>query len=167
MKTLIFGLLFTQSAQAFTTPQFGPYVDVGGTTAIPIYSADWLGGGTLSAGLWFGNYDSVYAMGKYTSLGLTTNIALHQEIESLLEIRRGVDMLVVSVFGLGGGGFRYMPSHIAPTAHLGVGIKRRHTPYIGWSVRLEGVTTFTQTPSTQLQISLTGSFARPWTAQEN
>ena len=166
MKSILFGLFLTQSAHAFTTPQYGPYLDAGGIAAIPVYNADWSGGATLSGGLWFGNYDSVYAMGKYTSLGLTTNLTHHRQIESLVEVRRGIELLVLSVFAIGGGGVNYLSSNLTPTAHLGVGIKRRHTPHLGWSVRLEGVTAFAETPSTQLQISLTGSFARPWTIQQ-
>jgi hypothetical protein len=160
-STILLSIFLTQNAHALTTPQYGPYFDAGGTVAAPLHNAAWSSGATLSAGFWLGNYDSVYAIGKYTSLGITTNLSYNRQVESLLEIRKGLDMLVVNVFAVGGGGFKYIAPDFVPTAHLGLGFKRRRTPHFGWSLRLEGVTTFIESPSTHLQISLAGSFARP------
>ena len=102
----VFPLLLTalvSPASAFTEPMSGLYAETAASTAVlDIPSVGWRGsvGGTFATGLWLGQYDDVYALGKFLSLGAVVSMVGHQEGALLIpqfEVRRGWDILLTQV----------------------------------------------------------------------
>ncbi|MEM6930257.1 MAG: hypothetical protein AAF602_25175, partial [Myxococcota bacterium] len=90
---------------SLSRPQAGPALDVGGGigwSGEPVAVA-----AQLSAGGWFGRYDDDFAIGRHWWFGATGRLRARSarvEIAPMIEIRRGIDLLVAGVQGFVAGG---------------------------------------------------------------
>ncbi len=132
-------LLLPSTAAALSQPRQGPYVDVsGGLSAELLPTAlgpEW----GLSAGWWWGEYDDVYALGRYTALGLTLRQAwVAGGLRTLpqVEVRRGTDVLVVGYHAFLSAGPELGERGLGAVALIGGGAKMRFTPHVGLGVRV-------------------------------
>ena len=55
--------LISTPAIAITTSQYGPYADAGASGALEFGPTNAVGGWVAAGGIWFGDYDDVYALG--------------------------------------------------------------------------------------------------------
>lgn len=140
---LIFAL--TSPAEALTMQQSGPYVDAGAGLG--------LGNGPLDAGVgwgagvgwWAGRYDDAYAVGRYWGAGAMVRqdwIGGTLRTAPMLEVRRGLDLVVLGWHGFLAGGplvvSRSGDSVVGGTGRVGIGAEFRRTRYLGLTLRLEG-----------------------------
>lgn len=138
-------LLCTPDAQALSSRQAGPSLDLAaglGLSGAPVRAGL---GGQLSAGWWFGTYDDAYALGKYWWIGPTGRIDVQGEriaIAPMLELRRGLEIIVAGVNLFVAGGVVSTIAEPAPplgyTGRAGLMGKFRRHRYWGLTLRLEG-----------------------------
>ncbi len=153
MLTLFIALSTSANAQ-FAENMSGPYLDVAGGLGMgdaPMAAGPgWMGG----FGWWFGRYDSAYAIGRYTSIGVNVRQdLLHlggakgsppqaMRTAPLLELRKGNDLIVAGVSGFLAGGPLLTSvgnsTSLDYTARGGVGAEFRRHRYWGLTLRLEG-----------------------------
>jgi hypothetical protein len=139
----------------------GPTADTVAATDVPEPAATALFGGQLAAGWWTGRYDDQFALGRYWGVGLavrqhrvlvpeafTYNTALHTI--PMVEVRRGMDLLVVGLGIRGGIGpiFQVWTGHPdgvpSPPLQAGVAMrvagtaKYRFKPRFGLTLDIEG-----------------------------
>ncbi len=143
MAALLVLLLNVAPAHAITEDSSGPYVEVSaglGLSEKPLTaSPGWAG----SAGWWFGPYDKAYSIGRFTGVGAT----VRQDLSSaglrtvpMLEVRRGLDLIVANAHGfLGGGPVLLANSRHPPgiAARAGFGARFRFHRFWGVGLRLE------------------------------
>jgi hypothetical protein len=143
---LLLVLATLSSSWAITNDHSGYYASIGGGIGLgdaPIRPGPgWLG----AAGIWWGQYDDAYAIGRFTSLGVT----LRQDLPTtglrtapMLEVRRGWDLIVTQVHGFVAGGPVLAPTArqgtaTGATARAGFGARYRFHRFWGLSLRLEG-----------------------------
>ena len=140
--------LSLSSALALTSQQGGPAFDLAaglGLRGAPVRPAV---GGQLSLGWWTGVYDDQYAFGRYWWIGPTVRADWRSDgfgVSPMLEIRRGLELIVFGVSPFLAGGVTIAPSGVDPeqdaigfTGRGGVQLKFRRTRYWGLSLRLEG-----------------------------
>lgn len=144
---LVLLLALHAPAQALTSHQGGPALDLAaglGMGGRPLKPAV---GGQLSLGWWAGTYDDQYAFGRYWWIGPTARVDWNPDalaITPMLELRRGLELFVAGVAPfLAGGVTLSIPAEgAAPplgwTARGGVQLKLRRTRFFGLSLRLEG-----------------------------
>ena len=165
MLLVVLCCLASTPASAITTVQSGPYVDAGAVGALGFGPASAAGGWTASSGVWLGQYDDVYALGKYTSLGVAasgiygSNGLRHQ---GLIEIRRGMDLLLGGPFLSLSGGGSYAKDGMSPAVQVGLGAKKRRTPHTGWLIKLDFTANqLNHTPQYSLGLTIAGAYSRP------
>ncbi|HHO53482.1 MAG TPA: hypothetical protein ENK18_22075 [Deltaproteobacteria bacterium] len=162
-------LLCTTPASALSSRQAGPALDLAaglGLSGAPVRAAL---GGQLSAGWWFGTYDDAYALGRYWWIGPTGRVDLHGEriaIASMLEIRRGLDVIVAGLNLFVAGGVVSTLAEPAPplgyTGRAGLMARYRFHRYWGLTLRLEGGADLIDARiSPAIGILLGVAFARP------
>ena len=142
MIPLLLALWVSAPAQALTMPQSGPYLEA--------HAGLGLGDAPLHAGLgweaafgwWAGRYDDAYAIGRYWSVGATLRqdwIRGAIRSEPMLELRHGIDLIVVGWFPFVAGGPVFDETElVGGTARLGFGFEFRRTRYLGLTLRLVG-----------------------------
>jgi hypothetical protein len=148
--------LILSEAHALTSQQGGPALDLGVGLGVGAPFAPRFGG-HLGLGWWTGTYDDQYSFGKYWAVGASvrfdTNPLLSPtpswSLAPMLEIRRGVELIVVGVapFVAGGpvlanhpaaGGVTDAPPAVLGwTARTGVNLKLRRSRFWGITARLE------------------------------
>lgn len=139
---LLLSLLVPCAAQAFTSVQHGPYLHAGPGLAIGIGSPvqvwpAWRAGG----GWWLGRYDEVYALGRYTAVGLDVRQGWRRGVLStqpMLEVRRGTDVLVIGYHAFLAAGPEFAGGELGLVALLGAGLKWRFKPHLGLMLRVGG-----------------------------
>jgi len=103
--------------------------------------------GSLSAGAWFGRYDDDFAIGRHWWLGATGRVrgrAGRVELAPMLEVRRGIDLLVAGVQGFVAGGVvvdvagAEEARPVGFTAIGGLVTRYRRTRHVSALLRLEG-----------------------------
>ena len=133
-------------AHALTQTQAGPLFTLaagGSLTGAPVQPS---AAGQLSFGAWFGTYDDAYSFGRYWAVVQTTRVDLlsargDTTVAPMLELRRGLDILVANVAGFVAGGPALVVADgttLGGTARAGVDAKWRRTRFWGLTVRLEG-----------------------------
>jgi hypothetical protein len=138
---LIAAALFCATpAHALTNPMAGMYVDLAGSGELSGSPIVGDAGGQLSLGWWRGRYDDSYAIGRFWSLGAAyrAGFAHGMRHTALAEVRRGVDLLVVTPYVALIGGAVLAPGGVAPIAQLGLGGKFRTSRFYSLSLRLDG-----------------------------
>lgn len=132
--------LWSTPALALTDPRQGLWVELGAggllDTGSPVAFAPSWG---LSMGVWFGQYDEDFAIGRYGGIGITLRQAwLRGELVTLpsLELRKGVDVIVVGYHGFLHVGPQITDNGVGLEGLLGVGAKYRFKPHWGVGVRL-------------------------------
>lgn len=129
-------------ALALTSKQGGPSFDLAaglGLRGAPVHPAV---GGQLSLGWWTGVYDDQYAFGRYWWIGTTVRADWRPDtfgLTPMLEIRRGLELIVVGVAPFVAGGLTVDPGGdtLGATGRAGVELKFRRSRYWGLSLRLE------------------------------
>lgn len=170
-------LLAVLPAHALTAHQSGPTLDLGaglGLRGAPLRPAV---GGDLCLGWWAGTFDDQFAFGRYWQLQAVGRVDWHPEalgLTPMLEVRRGLDIIVAGVsWGLGGGAVLVFPTEgdaPAPgfTARASVMGKFRRTRFLALTARLEGGADVVEgTPSFGGAFLLGASFMRPAHAIED
>ena len=186
MSYVLLALLLADPAWAhFAEPMNGPYVDLAGGLGMggrPIAPGPgWMG----SFGWWFGRYDSAYAIGRYTSIGVNvrqdrlmvdsphppapgrTSKAPVSALRTapMLELRKGNDLIVAGLFAFLGGGPLLTAvegeTTVSATARAGVGGEFRRTRYLGFTLRLEGGADFGDEVGGVFAAQLGVQFSRP------
>lgn len=174
MSPLLLALLLTPSAEALTSRQSGPWVDahVGFAAADAPLAAGL--GWQAGVGWWTGRYDDAFAIGRYWAGGAV----LRQDFVDgalrtapLLEVRRGVDLLVLGWHVFLAGGPLWAPEAgeplaggvaIGATARGGAGLTWRRNPFLGLTVRVEaGADVVDGEVGAAIAALVGGHFARP------
>lgn len=162
-------VLQTVPASAMTTSQTGILITVGagGTLDIgapTVIAPAW----TTGASFWWGRYDEVYALGRFTSVGIEVRQAwIHGALEAIpaLEVRRGNDVLVVGYHGFLSVGPVIRPGAVGVEALLGGGVKWRFRPHHGLMLRAgAGVAWVDDTVSGRVILRLAYEFGSPFKA---
>lgn len=143
----IIGLASAQTRLA--RPQAGPALDVAA-------GIGWAGrgqpvdvAGVLSFGGWAGRYDDDFAIGRHWWFGATGRVrarAARTEIAPMIEIRRGIDLLVAGVQFFVAGGVvgdvarsTEVPARaLGGTVNAGLITRYRRTRHVSLLLRLEG-----------------------------
>jgi hypothetical protein len=158
-------------AHALTSHQTGPSLDLGaglGLRGAPLRPAV---GGDLALGWWLGTFDDQFAFGRYWLLQGVGRVDWRPDalaLTPMLELRRGVDILVAGLsWGLGGGAVLVFPTDTeAPppgwTARASMAGRFRRTRALSLTLRLEaGADVVGGTPSFAGGTLLGASFLRP------
>ena len=151
-------------ADDWAAPMAGVYVEP--RVGLSVVSGPWSAGPSFggSAGIWWGRYDSVYAIGRFSSLGATVRYELTDpdRLVAMLEARRGID-LIAGLFGFVAAGPELGES-TSWTVRAGVGARYRFTRFSGVSARLEAGGGFGGggPVGSRLGLSLGGSWSRPF-----
>lgn len=140
---LALALLLASPAQALTSHQSGPALDLAaglGLGGAPLRASV---GGEVSLGWWLGVYDDQYAFGRYWWLGATGHVDWRPDalaIVPMVEVRRGLELIVAGLYIGAGGGLVLVPEVPEPgwTGRLSVGAKFRRSRFFGLTLRLEG-----------------------------
>jgi len=103
-------LLYPVPAQAITSQQLGLETDLGGGLTLGTFPSDTVepirhrfGAGAVGQGrlvLWWGNYDSSFALGRHWSFGVNGRYTYVQgvhRVAPLIELGRGWDLLALGV----------------------------------------------------------------------
>lgn len=130
---------------SLSRPRAGPGVDLGagiGWSGRPVAVA-----GQLSVGGWTGRYDDDFAIGRHWWIGATGRLrasASRVEVAPVLEVRRGIDLLVAGVQGFVAGGPVIDVAGSEParpvgfTGMAGIVGRYRRTRHVSLTLRLEG-----------------------------
>lgn len=167
MLVLILSLL--SPAHALTMDRAGLTWDLSAGAGMQIPPGQAQGTALLGLSWWWGPYDSSYAIGRYWSVGLVDRldgIPGTLELSPMVEVRRGVDLIVVGwAMGLGvGPAIRLTDENtLGATARASLtGEFRRHR-FWSLSLRLEaGATMIGGTASGVGGILLGTQFSRPF-----
>ncbi len=142
MRTLLalLLLLVASPAAAITTPQHGAMFQIGAGGTFDLGAPSYAGPG-WSGGVawWWGRYDDVYAIGRFTALGITARqawIAGALETIPALELRRGSDVIVVGYHGFVSAGPVFRAQAIGAEVLVGGGVKWRFKPKLGLGLKL-------------------------------
>ena len=134
--------LVASPAAALTAHQTGPLVDLAagaGFGGAPLAVGP---AGELSLGWWSGVYDDQYAFGHYVAIVANGRVDWRRSalvVAPTLEVRRGLELIVVGLYGGLGGGLVATSdgSALGWTARASGGAKLRRSRFVGLSVRLE------------------------------
>ncbi|MBX2798213.1 MAG: hypothetical protein KTR31_11100 [Myxococcales bacterium] len=171
MTALLMIATWGTQAHALSTRQSGPGFDLAaglGMGGAPVRAGL---GGQLSAGWWTGRYDEAYALGRYWWVGVTGRVDTPFDgatVAPMLEIRRGVEVLVGGLHGfVSGGPVQFVVSEgpapaLGWTARAGVAGKFRRSRFVGLTLRLEGgANVVAGKPSAVVGVLVGLSYARP------
>jgi len=137
-------LLLTGTAQALVSDRSGPVFDLAagaGFDAPPV-----AGGvsGLVGFGWWVGPYDDSYAIGRFWSVGGVARVASRPgglRATPLLEVRRGVDLIVASWHGFLSAGPMIQASDgqsvVGASVRTGFGAEFRTSRFWGLTLRVE------------------------------
>ncbi|MBW1879036.1 MAG: hypothetical protein JRI25_01815 [Deltaproteobacteria bacterium] len=153
------------AAEAITSPQQGIYAATGGgvvlDTAAPVaVGPAW----DLSIGWWTGRYDGVYALGRFTGLGITVRQDWERgalRTAPALEVRRGTDVLVVAYHTFLSVGPVFTSGAVGVEGLLGVGVKYRFQPHLGVGLRLGAGAAWVEDVRARVTADLVIEFAAP------
>jgi hypothetical protein len=140
---VLLGLLASSPALALTAVQSGPGIDLAAGLGVGGHPVGAAVGGQLSLGWWTGTYDDQYAFGRYWWVGPTGRVDWRPDtlrIAPLLEIRRGIELIVVGLsFGAAAGPLVRIEeaSDVGWTARAIGQAKLRRSRFWGFSLRLE------------------------------
>lgn len=166
-------VLFTAAALAgggIAAPRSGWWVDAGAGIGLsaPLLAAWPLG--DASIGAWFGPYDDDYAIGRYTGVGVGVRPGVLGTPSlpgaALIEVRRGLDLLVVGAHVFAAAGPMFDGDHAA-LIEVGGGAKGRFRPtgrYVGWQVRARAGAAIGQGVAAEAGLTLGVELASPWGA---
>lgn len=140
MLPLLVALLLPGVAYAQTTRQTGMWVD-----AVPGLG---LGGDPFGAtlslrgsvGVWRGNYDDVFALGRSWGYGAAVRVDLRGEstrIAPMLELRRAIDLFVIGLRWRVMAGPEWEGAKLGIGARVGGTLAYRPSPYIGPALDIE------------------------------
>jgi len=125
--------LSSNTASAFTGAMHGPYVEFKPEVSLVTPQIRPRVGATGVAGWWFGEYDEVYAFGRFTGVGLSVSPhVLPGKPMTLaeLEVRRGWDLFVVQLVGALRGGIE-LPTLDTESTHWSA----RAAGQVKWRIR--------------------------------
>jgi hypothetical protein len=155
-------------ALALTAVQSGPGVDLAAGLGLGGHPVAAHVGGQLSLGWWSGTYDDQYAFGRYWWVGPTGRVDWQADtlrVAPMLEIRRGIELIVVGLsIGAAGGPLLRVEdgTDVGWTARALGQVKLRRSRFWGFSLRVEaGVDGFGDRVGFTGAMLLGGSFARP------
>ncbi len=163
--------LAASPALALTAVQNGPGVDLAAGLGLGGRPVGAHVGAQLSLGWWSGTYDDQYAFGRYWWVGPTGRVDWREDalrVAPLLEVRRGIELIVVGLsVGAAGGPLIRVDgvedaTDVGWTARALGQVKLRRSRFWGFSLRLEaGVDGFGDQVGFTGAVLLGGSFARP------
>jgi hypothetical protein len=148
---LVLLALLLSDALALTSQQGGPALDLGVGLGVGAPFEPRIGG-HLGLGWWVGTYDDQYAFGKYWALGPSIRfdfvpgrfdlVSGSWSAAPMLELRRGIELIVVGVAPFVAGGpvlasVEGAQPALGWTARTGVNLKLRRTRFWGLTTRLE------------------------------
>jgi hypothetical protein len=141
VNPMLLAALLASPAAALTDRQAGPLLDLAagvGFGGAPVAVSPQA---QLSLGWWFGLYDDQYAFGRYWAIVANGHVDWRRGelvVTPTVEVRRGLELIVVGLYGALGGGLVVGPEG-APgwTARAAGGAKFRRTRFVGLSLRLE------------------------------
>jgi len=136
--------LSLDAANAFTGAMHGPYIELKPEVSLVTPELRPRVGATGVAGWWFGEYDEVYAFGRFTGVGLSFSPHIlpgKPMTLAELEVRRGWDLFVVQLVG----GLR-----------AGMEVPTVHTESAHWSARAAGQVKWRIQPKLGLILGLSG-----------
>jgi len=153
------------SAAAMTSARQGIYAATGGgvvfDSAAPVaVGPTW----NLSAGWWAGRYDEVYALGRFTGLGITLRQGWERgalRTAPALEVRRGTDVLVIAYHAFLSVGPVFASGAVGVEGLLGAGVKYRFRPHLGVGLRLGAGAAWVEDLSARITADLVFEFATP------
>lgn len=158
-------LALVASASALTSPQSGPGAELAVGLGLGGERVAAHVGGVAAVGWWFGHYDDQYSLGRYWWVGPAVRADWRPggvRIAPLLEVRRGVDLLVVGVAPLIAAGPVWSDGTLGWTARLGLIAELRRTRSWSADLRLEaGVEVFGSAVGFSGAALVGGSFSRP------
>lgn len=134
--------LAVPSAHALQRRQAGPTLELGVGPAMAARPVGFAGAGQLSLGWWVGPYDDDYALGRFWAVAVTGRVDVlprdgSLRVAPLLEIRRGMDLIVLAPHAFVAGGPVLTGDTLGWTARAGGGLKFRRTKTFGFTGRLE------------------------------
>lgn len=158
-------------AHALTSHQSGPTLDLGaglGLRGAPLQPAV---GGDLCLGWWAGTFDDQFSFGRYWQVQAVGRVDWHPDalgLTPMLEVRRGLDIIVAGLsWGVGGGAVLVLPTEgdappVGFTGRASVVGKFRRTRFLALTARLEaGADVVAGTPSFGGGFLVGVSFMRP------
>ena len=169
----LFGLLTASPAFANlgATPQSGPWVEIGVGGSGLAYPTFPHAAGSVSTGWWFGKYDDAYSLGRFFGAGVTLQGGLGKGFtvaQPMLELRRGMDLLVVAMHGFVAAGpiWAFIPdfpdSSPGVAAQIGAVAKYRRHRYWHIGARLAaGVVVNDGKVGSDLSFQIIGAWMRP------
>ncbi len=160
-----------QPAHALTSHQSGPSLDLGaglGLRGAPVRPAV---GADLALGWWAGTFDDQFAFGRYWLVQGVGRVDWRSDalvVTPMLELRRGIDILVAGLsWGVGGGAVVVLPAEgeappLGWTARGSVAGRFRRSRSLSLTLRVEaGADVLGGTPSFAGGALLGVSFLRP------
>jgi hypothetical protein len=153
------------TAAAITSPQHGIYVAAGGGAAVDIAAPSAAGPAwDLSVGWWIGRYDEVYALGRFTGLGITVRQDWERDAlrtAPAVEVRRGTDVLVVAYHAFLSVGPVLTSGATGVEGLVGAAVKYRFQPHLGVGLRLGAGVAWVDTVSARITADLVFEFSAP------
>jgi hypothetical protein len=132
-------LAWIASASALTDDRYGLTVDLGG--GIGWEAARTAGLARAATSYWWGRYDEEYALGRYFALGADLTAGFASGAPSgrgLIQVRRGVDLLVVGWhLGLGAGPALASSGTLGGAARAELGVRLRRSRTVAFALRLD------------------------------
>lgn len=170
----LLALLIASTADALTHDRSGPAFDLAAGPTLSVPPARGAGTAFASLGWWDGNYDDSYAIGRYWAAHLNGRLdwfpTASTRIAPTLEVRRGLDLVVVGwYFGVGGGPV-LVPTSDGTTLGGGGRVafagEFRRTRFLGFTARLEaGADVVGGAVAGSASLLLGGQFSRPGDGQ--
>ncbi len=141
MFALLALLVSSQASADLQRPRSGPTLELGTGPALAGRPAGFALAGQGSAGWWFGTYDDDYALGRVWAVVATARVDYltsrgQVRITPMLEVRRGMDLLVLAPHFFVAGGAVVDDGSIGASARVGGGLKFRRTRRTGFIARL-------------------------------
>jgi len=143
MRALLLALLLLTPTRAWSLsqPGSGLTLDLVGDVGFASPPAAPALGGSATVALWRGRYDDSYAVGRFSSVGLRTELhALQHDtgLTFLVEGRRGMDLLIIKPWFTFAVGAEALGDRWNPALRVGGGAKLRLARFVGPVVRLDG-----------------------------
>lgn len=131
------------SAQTLTKPQSGPTIEAAVGVGFAQPRVQGQVGGQLSLGWWFGKYDDSYGLGRFSAVAITNRVDMRMTDTTFryspqLELRRGMDLLVIAPHYLIAGGPVFDAGQVGVAGRIGGGLKLRRSRRVGIVARLVG-----------------------------
>ncbi len=146
---------------------------LGGSASLAVDSVSPFGIGPawqLDAGLWFGKHDPAYAIGKFSGVGVSVRQSWMRSslvTEPMIELRRGMDIVVVSPVIYVAGGPQIRDGGVGATMLIGGSAKYRRTARFGITGHLElGASVFDGTWGFRGNLGFGVEWSSPWKRKE-